>query len=199
MARSMGHLRELRAWAVLALLCLATAQAYAAQVFGVQVTRDGARFLIQMHLVIDAPAPAVFLALRDYAAMPRYNSDLRAVRVEPTAEPNRVQLFAIIDTCVLFFCKAIHQEQVMTATSNASGGILQAELVSRGGDFKGQGRWTVKPCRSDRSPSCVDVGIELVPVFWMPPVIGPWLIRRKMSEEAQRSAAGLEQLAQASR
>jgi hypothetical protein len=34
-----------------------------------------------------------------------------------------------------------------------------------------------------------------VPVFWVPPVIGPWLIRKKMYEEAQRSSLGLERVA----
>lgn len=37
------------------------------------------RFEIGMHIVIDAPSAKVFKALRDYAAMPRYNPDLRAV------------------------------------------------------------------------------------------------------------------------
>jgi hypothetical protein len=180
---------------VLLILGLATTQTYAAQVLGVQVTHDGARFLIGMHIAIDAAPPDVFRALRDYAAMPRYNPDLVAVRIEPTSEPNRVRLFTTVHLCVLFFCRTMHQEQLMTATANATGGILQAELIPQDGAFKGLGHWAVNPCRDDRPQSCVDAQIELVPVFWVPPVIGPWLIRKKMYEEAERSSAGLEQVA----
>jgi hypothetical protein len=187
---------QFRLWWVLALVGLSTTQTYAAQVLDVQVTRDSARFLIGMHIVIDGAAPEVFLALQDYAAMPRYNHDLRAVRIEATSEPNRVRLFTTAHTCVLLFCKTVHQEQIMTATADASGGILEADLVPEHGAFEGHGRWTVGPCGAQRSPTCMDLRIELLPVFWVPPVIGPWLIRRKMYEEAQRSSVGLEQMVQ---
>jgi hypothetical protein len=104
-------------------------------------------------------------------------------------------LFTTVHVCVLLFCKTMHQEQVMTATANARGGILQAELVPQDGAFKGMGHWVVDSCPQDRPQSCVEAQIELVPIFWVPPVIGPWLIRKKMYEEALRSSVGLEQVA----
>ncbi|MDE2447504.1 MAG: SRPBCC family protein [Gammaproteobacteria bacterium] len=183
-------MRRLPLWT---LLCLTT-PAHAAQVAGVQVTRNGTHFLIDMQIAIDAPAQAVFRALQDYAAMARYNPDLRSVRVEPTATPHRVRLFTAVHTCVLIFCKMMHQEQIMTATATADGGALHARLVA--GDFKGgYGLWTVRPCPAARAVSCLSVRIELVPAFWVPPVIGPWVIRRKMDEEARRTSAGLERTA----
>jgi len=185
----------MRRWPLGLLLCFAL-PAYAAQVSSVQVTRNGTHFLIGMHIAIDAPAQAVFRALQDYAAMARYNPDLRSVRIEPTSTPDRVRLFTAIHTCVLIFCKTMRQEQIMTATARPDGGVLDAELV--GGDFRGGGgRWTVGPCRTARAVTCVDVRLELVPAFWVPPVIGPWVIRRKMDEEALRTSAGLEQTARA--
>lgn len=187
--------RNLRRAALGAALCLAV-QAHAAQVLGVQVTRNGAGFLIDMHLRIDAPPPAVFRALQNYAAMARYNPDLRSVRIEPTSVADRVRLFTAIHTCVLIFCKTMHQEQIMTANADANGGTLHAQLVPWGGDFKrGYGLWTVRSCPTTRAASCMDVRIELIPAFWVPPVIGPWVIRSKMNEEARRTSAGLERTA----
>lgn len=178
------------------MLLLFAAWAQAAEVSGVQVTRDGARFLIDMQIAIDAPAPAVFRALQDYAAMARYNPDLRAVRVEPTLAPDRVHLFTTIHACVLIFCKTMREEQIMTAIAGAEGGTLAAELLPDGGDFKrGRGLWVVKPCPTAREATCMDVRIELVPAFWVPPMIGPWVMRRKMDEEARRTSDGLEQTA----
>ncbi len=185
----------MRRWPLwLPLLFAATAPA--AEVSGVQVARDGDGFLIQMHIAIDAPAAAVFRALQDYPAMARYNPDLRTVRVESTPAPDRVRLFMTIHTCVLVFCKTMHQEQIMTASANSDGGTLHAVLLPYGGDFKrGRGLWTVKPCPTARGLTCLDVSIELVPAFWVPPVIGPWVIGRKMDEEARRTGDGLEQTA----
>lgn len=182
--------RKVRSWAPWLLLSIAI-PAGAAQVSSVQVSREGSHFLIDMHIAIDEPPPAVFRALQDYAAMARYNPDLRAVRIEKTAFPDRVRLFTTIHTCVLVFCKTMHQEQIVTATASADGGALHAELVA--GDFRGgHGLWVVRPCPTDRSESCLDVRIELVPGFWVPPVIGSWVVRRKMAEEAHRTSAGLE-------
>lgn len=188
-----GIIRKLHLWPAVALSCIAL-QAHAAQVRDVDVTRHGAAFVISMLLAIDAPAPAVFRALQDYAAMAHFNPDLRAVRVEPTKAPDRMRLFTTIHTCVLVFCKTMYQEQIMTANATADGGVLKAELVS--GDFKGGGgRWLVRPCQTPGARTCMDVRIELVPAFWVPPLIGPWVMRRKMEEEARRTSAGLERTA----
>lgn len=178
-----------------ALLALGTAQAYAAQVLDAEVTRDGARFLIRMHVAIDAAPSDVFRALRDYSDMPRYNPDLIAVRVQPTSQPNSVRLFTTVHTCVLLFCKTMQQQQLMTAVADASGGVLEAELVAEPGAFQGAARWNVYRCHDRRLRACIDMHMELVPLFWLPPVLGPWLIRSKMYEEAQRSSVGLEQVA----
>ena len=183
--------------AVAAMPGLFRVPARAAQVLGVRVTREQARFLIGMRIVFDAAPARVFAALRDYPAMVRYNPDLRAVRVETTSEPDRVRLFTTVHTCVLLFCKTVRQQQLMTASASADGGggILQAQLIPQRGAFEGHARWTVEPCRANRSPTCMDVRIVLVPLFWMPPVLGPWLIRRKMQQEAQLTSRGLERIA----
>ncbi len=175
-------------------------RAHAAQVLSVLVTRDGPRFVIDMHIKFHASPPAVFRALQDYPAMMRYNPDLRAVRVQSTGVPGRTRLFTTVHACVLVFCKTMHQEQIMTAVTDRDGGVLEAQLLPRGGDFKmGHARWTVTPCPAGGLMACLDATIQLVPAFWVPPVIGPWALRRQMAEEARRTSVGLEIVARASR
>lgn len=189
------------AWASCFALVLwgSMATAHAAQLSDVSVTREGARFFMDMRIALDAPPAAVFAALQDYPAMPRYNPDLRSVRVEPTDQPDRVRLVTTLHACVLFLCKTLRQEQLMTAEPRAHGGVLRARLLPRAGDFtEGRGLFTVKPCRAPDPRTCLDVRLELVPDFWVPPVIGPWAIRRMLYREAQRTAAGLERVARRS-
>lgn len=187
--------RKLRFWSAIALALLAV-QAHAAQVLDVEVTRNGGNFLIGMHVTIDAPPPAVFRALQDYAAMMRYNPDLRAVHVQSTGVQGRVRLATVVHTCVLIFCKTMHQEEIMTATAGADGGTLDSVFVAHSGDFKeGHGLWIVRACAQDRTKTCMDVRIDLVPAFWVAPVIGPWAIRRTMVAEAEHTGAGLEAMA----
>ena len=88
----------------------------------------------------------------------------------------------------------------MTALASADGGVLEAELLPHGGDFKaGRARWTVRTCPGPRRTTCLDARIELVPAFWVPPVIGPWVLSRMMAREADRTSAGLEMVARRSR
>ncbi len=183
------------AWPVWALLCLAP-QAHAARLLSVAVHRHGSLFLIGMRLRVAAPPAAVFRALQDYTALPRYTADVRSVRIVQLGPPGRVLLFTLVHACVLFFCKTMHLEQRMTAVPEAHGGVLRSVLLTPGSDFrKGRGRWTVRACPARGAQSCVEVRLRLVPAFWVPPLIGPWLIRRSLREQARRAAAGLQRLA----
>ena len=172
---------------------LAAAVARGAQVLGVQASRDGNHFQIGMQIVLAAPAAAAFVALRDYPAMRGYDPELQAIRVETTANPDHVRLFLTIHTCMLFFCKTIRQEQLMTATADADGGVLQADFVPAAGAFRGEGTWHLRACPRDPARTCMALRLELEPLFWVPPVIGPWLVRKKMAEEALQISSGLEQ------
>lgn len=177
-------------------LCWMPKAAPAAQIRAVRVRRQGTHFTITMRVEFSAPPWAVFAALQDYAAMPHYNPDLRRVRIEPTGEPNRVRLFTTVHACVLIFCRTLHQEQIMTAMAGTHGGVLRATLVPHGGSFRGgNARWVVRPCRTRHAPTCLDARIELQPAFWVPPLIGPWILRHKMYQEARRSGYGLQRIA----
>lgn len=182
-------------WGVVALL-LATTTAAAASVNKVEVKREGDHFQIHLALSVRAPAGAVFGALQDYQALPHFNPEVQQVRVEPGDEPGQVLLFTVIHSCVLFFCKTLRQEQVMTASATADGGALTARLLP-GKDFKsGVVYWRVQSCNASGPPlTCVDADMQLRPAFWVPPLIGSWILRIKMRHEARVTGIELDQLA----
>jgi hypothetical protein len=184
-------------WLLAVLIALSASPAFAnaAHILGVRVVRHGSRFSIDLHMSLRESPRAVFAALQDYRAMPRYNRDLRAVRVEPTARPDAVRLFTAVHACALIFCRTLHQTQIMTAAADAHGGTLRARLLPGGSFRSGHARWTVQPCAQARGLTCLDMHIELEPAFWVPPVIGPWILRRKMAQEARRSGIGLARVA----
>ena len=181
---------------VLAVLAGGLHPAAAAQRPAVRVIRDDAPFGIAVRIVLHAPPWAVFAALRDYAALPRYNPDIRRVRIEPTGRPDRLLVTTTYHVCVLLLCKTLRETALMTATAAADGGVIRAVVVPGRGDFRsGQTRWRVRPCRSGGAATCLRVRMTLRPAFWVPPLIGSWFLRHQLSEEARRSAGGIEQLA----
>ncbi|MHB1872576.1 MAG: SRPBCC family protein [Steroidobacteraceae bacterium] len=168
----------------------------AAQRLAVRVTRHDTRFAIAMRIALREPPWAVFAALQDYTALPYYNPDIRRVRIEPAGRPGRLRVAMTIHACVLFLCKTLRQTAVMTATAAVDGGVIRAVIMPGQGDFRsGQALWRVSPCPTGRDPACLHVRMTLRPRFWVPPLIGAWLLRRKLTEEARRSVGGIEQLA----
>ena len=180
-----------------ALACLPVALAAGAHIVAVQVSRRGTVYSMAMRLTLAAPPQDIFAALQDYAALPRYNPDLRRVRIEPTGRPDQVRLFATVHACVLFFCRTLRQEQIVTASAAADGGVLRAVLMPGGSFRSGDAEWTVGPCVHRLARTCLQIHMTLEPAFWVPPVIGPWIIRHKMYQEALRSGIGLVRVAAA--
>ena len=195
-ARTRATLSARAAGCVLAVLARGIHPADAAQRLAVRVIRDGARFEIATRMAMHAPPWAVFAALRDYTALPRYNPDIRRVRIEPTGRPGRLLVTTTFHACVLLLCKTLRQTALMTATPAVDGGVIRAVFVPGRGDFRdGQAYWRVSACRGGRNATCLQVRMSLRPAFWVPPLIGAWLLRRQLTQEARRSADGIDQLA----
>ena len=181
---------------LLAVLAAALHPAAAAQHLAVRVTRHDAQFTITMRVALPAPPWAVFAALEDYGALPRYNPDIRSVRIERNGRPARLRVVTTFHACVLFLCRTLRQTALMTATAAVDGGVIRAAIVPGQGDFRsGQARWQVRSCRSGRDASCLQVHMNLRPAFWVPPLLGPWILQRKLAEEARRTVNGIKQLA----
>ncbi len=183
--------------AVLLLLLWGTAQTtVAAEVAAIKVTRNGDRFDTHALIVLDASPRAVFEALQDYAQLPSFNPDIRTARVLGKQANGDVQVDTEIHACVAFFCKTVHQEQIMHATPRADGGVVTSRILPRKGDFnRYSGRWNVTACGNGRASACMHLDLSFTPDFWVPPVIGPWLIRARMQHDAAASSVGLEKLA----
>ncbi|MGC8520114.1 MAG: SRPBCC family protein [Steroidobacteraceae bacterium] len=180
------------------LITVSVAPAFAnagARITGVQVVRRGSHFFISLRMALPESPRAVFAALQDYRAMPRFNPDVRQVRVEPTARADQVRLFTTVHACVLMFCRTLHQTQLITASTDAHGGTLRSRFLPGGSFRSGHAHWTVRRCARSPTRTCLDVHIELEPAFWVPPVIGPWIVRTKLEQDARRSGLGLAQLA----
>ena len=181
---------------LLAVLAAAIHPAAAAQRLSVRVTRHDAQFTIVMRVALPAPPWAVFAALEDYGALPRYNPDIRSVHIEPTDRPARLRVTTTFHACVLFLCRTLRQTALMRATAAVDGGVIRAAIVPGQGDFRsGQARWQVSPCRNGRDATCLQVHMILRPAFWVPPLLGTWILQRKLAEEARRTVSGIKQLA----
>ncbi|MBI2319669.1 MAG: SRPBCC family protein [Betaproteobacteria bacterium] len=162
----------------------------AAQIDAITVTTHDDGYQIVFDAVIDAPAPQVYKVLGDFARMGKINPDIIAVSVGVAPTGGRVRVRSVIESCVLFLCRQIVQvEDVVELDTNT----IVAEIVPGAGDFKsGSTLWRLT---NDGLRTRLHYEATRVADFWIPPLIGPWAVKRTMSEQLELSIMAIERLA----
>jgi len=169
---------------------LGASAAMAAQVESITVTRGDGGLTIAFDAVVDAPARRVYELLSDYAQFARMNPAIISMSVAPAPTGRGERVRSVLKSCVWFFCRQVVQVEDVTEPDART---IVAHIVPGLGDFEsGTGLWRV-----------IDVGDRTrlhyeatrVAGFWIPPLIGPWAIKRTLREQLESSVMTLERLA----
>ncbi|MCC2657078.1 MAG: cyclase/dehydrase [Panacagrimonas sp.] len=162
----------------------------------VDVRHQGDRYHVSMRVTLDAPASASYAVFSDPERLRQVNPAIREVEVIEQRGPDVRRLRTRVRACVSFFCRQLGQVQDMRYEGAADGGRIDAQVLPERSDFRyGQASWIFRTCESNRT--CLAFDAELEPAFWVPPLLGPWLIQRKLRSEAIETSANLERLARA--
>lgn len=182
------------AWLCMAPALLACAYpASAAEIQSLHVAHDGVRYHVEMEVKLQAPSVASYAVFATPGDLPKINPAVQQVRVIGHRGDEQARVYTEVRVCALFYCKLLHQVQDMRYAPRSDGGDLHAEVLPAQSDFSyGRADWHFRP---DGAATHLHFSAELEPAFWVPPLIGPWLVERSLREEAQRTSAGIEQLA----
>jgi hypothetical protein len=162
----------------------------AAQIDAITVTHRDDGFKIVFDAVVDAPAQQVYGVLADYARLGKLSPVITAISVDaaPTGRGERVR--SVIKACVWFFCRQIVQVEDVT---EPDANTIVAHIVPGAGDFEsGSCFWRVT---NEGPRTRLHYEATRVAAFWVPPLIGPWVIRRTVREQLETSIVVLERLA----
>lgn len=174
------------------LLCLASASgpAAAAQLLLTDVMHAHGRYTVRFALRMAASPDRVAYYLTDYARYAEYFDTVTESRVQHTAA-GREHVSLKLSACVLFFCKTV---RVVQDVERGPDGSLRGRIDPVESDFHASEehwRW-----RAADGGTQVEYEAELAPSFYVPPVIGPLVMKYKIREILSRNAERLEQLAQ---
>ena len=171
--------------AALALLVVA-GPAVAAVIETMQVERDDGRYSIAASMRLSVAQQQAFRAASDYERLPEFNPSIIASQRLPGE-----RLRSTIRLCVALFCKRI--EQVMHYQQTPPDSIAM-QVVPGAGDIKaGRADWRFSAEGENTTRMVFDAEIE--PDFWVPPLIGPYLIARELRHQARVTAESIERLA----
>lgn len=144
------------------------------------------RYSIDMSVRLSVSAAAAYAVMNDFSALLEINHNVAVAEVQPNH-----RLRTVVNMCIAFFCRSV--EQLQTVHSEPPYG-LQMNVIPAYSDFSyGRARWRFQPLTASTSRMFFDAQVS--PKFWVPPLIGPWLVQRKMQQQALVTANGIERVA----
>lgn len=161
--------------------------AAAATVEDVTVERDKKRYRVQSRVVVEAPIEAVYDVLADYDDFERVSSIFKDSRFIELGDDGRGVAYTKVGDCILFFCKTI--ERTETVELEPPVRISTVVLPDKSDLRFGWSEWRLL---ADGERTRVIYDMEMEPDFWVPPIIGPYLIRKFLREGSIDAADRLE-------
>jgi hypothetical protein len=169
---------------------LGTGAAAAAQLNEVTVSNGEAGLRLTFDAVVDAPERRVFQVLSDYARFGRMNPAIVSMSVGPSPDGRGSRVRSVLKSCVWFFCRTVVTVEDVT---ESDGRTIEARIVPGQGDFKsGSSLWRLT---AEGARTRLHYQSTRVASFWIPPLIGPWVIKRTLREQLETSLRALERLA----
>ena len=175
------------AFAAAAAATLAASPASTAEVLGVDVTHEKGVYHVRIEALLDAPRDAVFAVLTDYARWADVNDMIEESVVLEGATPAEQLVRTVAEGCALGFCKTFTQVQWMRASD---GRRIEALIVPERSDMRSG--WAKTELSDADGRTLFRYEMSLEPDFWVPPLIGPWIIQRKLRAESIQTAAAVE-------
>jgi hypothetical protein len=173
------------------ILLLSLNNLHAAEVISAYVDEDDDHYIIRVDMRINAGVDDVYTHLTDLKNIHRLNNTIVSSTVK-YSKGKRHEVEVHTSGCVLFFCTDQVQYQKVTELDN---GYIMIQLVPEKSDFlSGQILWQVI---AEKNQTRVIFAADFEPDFWIPPLIGPWILTDIFLKESLETIIELEKLAQA--
>ncbi|MDJ0956093.1 MAG: hypothetical protein QNI91_04520 [Arenicellales bacterium] len=180
-----------RLFLLLSLCCVGT-YCLAAETIEVQVEQEDGAYHIYFEIVLDAPITRVETILSDYENFDELSPGIVNSEILSGLPGGSATVDITLRPCVWILCKTMRK--VTNANINAYGAIVY-NTIPESSDFK-FGKETVIIKRG-KTPgqTRVTYNAKLVPKFFVPPLLGSWLIRKHIQQNLEVSNLRVEKLA----
>lgn len=165
--------------------------ATAAELRDVNVEREDDRYSLRSETLFDAERKDLYRVLSDYDHFEKFTSAFIESRNLEPDEEGRPRFHTVMEGCVLFFCIDFVRYGHLVLDPERR---IEAVVDPETSDFKySVESWTL----SDVDDQVLMVyEFEMEPDFWVPPIIGPYYIRRALEDGAVRAIDRIEAVAQ---
>jgi Polyketide cyclase / dehydrase and lipid transport len=179
-----------RAGALLATGLLASASAFAADIQRLEATHDDDRYKLTFEVVLNAERDKVWNIMTDYDRLTRVSKIIVESRVLKKENENRHRVSVTLHACVLIFCKTMNKVVDILARPRDDIVVTGVPALS---DFRySVEHWQVS---AENANTRLHYTAEMIPDFYVPPLIGPWMVKYFLKKEITATAIQVEALA----
>ena len=173
--------------AVVVLLLAGTAPVDAAELRSVTLDKRDDIYYATSEVWLDAPRAEVFEVLSDWDLSTRFSSLIVESRNVDLPGDDRPGFYMQNKGCVLFFCQTFEREGHVELRDSY---LIRAVADGDKSDFDiSDETWTLA---DDDSGTQIIYEMKMKPKFWIPPLIGPYAIKRKIRKDGLEALQRIE-------
>lgn len=165
--------------------------AFAADLRDVRVERDGELYQMRSEVYFAVDRVVLYEVFRDWNLSPQFSSwivEARNLEPDDTGQPG---FYIRNHGCMLFICKTLVREGYVDGRPHE---VIRASADAERSDFSVSNEtWRFE---SEGDGTLVVYELDMAPKFWVPPVIGPWVIKRKLRNDGRDALDRIERIAQ---
>jgi hypothetical protein len=163
----------------------------AAEMLSIEVDHDEGIYTMTSEVWFDASVEQVYEIFSSWDYSTKFSSAIVESRDLPPDEQGRPQFYVRNRGCVLFFCTSFERRGYVESELNV---VIYAYVDPEVSDFSlSNESWRFE---SRDGGAVVIYDLAMSPKFWIPPAIGPYLIKRKLRNNGGRAINRIELLAQ---
>lgn len=161
---------------------------FAGEVQRADVIHKKGVYTFHFDAVIEGTFDDVYSVVTDYENLHQLSDSMLTSELLHTSDDGIMRLRFLAKTCLLIFC---FEKKLVADAEEISKGVFKATDVSELSDFMlGQGTWSLIPVEERQTRIKFEGLVE--PDFWIPPIIGPWLIKKKIKKLSLESINKIE-------
>jgi hypothetical protein len=164
--------------------------AFAAELTDIEVAHEDGRYRLESTTIFDATPAQLYVVLTDYDQFEKFSSSFVEAENREADEQGRPQFYTRMEGCVLLFCKSYLRVGYLELKPEYD---IIAIVDPERSNFKySRERWQLIP-EGERTKLVYE--FEMEPAFWVPPLVGPYVIKKALRSGGKNAVNRIEALA----
>ena len=183
---------KLRRVAVALTALAVSAVAIAAKIDSLDVERERGRYTLEAYARLDATPESIYAVLMDFDdnAYSRISRVYKESRYLEPASDGTPLVYTRMEGCMLWHCVTLVRTERLETDPPY---YIKSVALPEGSNFKrASSEWMLEP---DGDGTLMTYTLKMEPDFFVPPIIGPWYLKRTLEKGGLRAVRRIERLA----